>query len=88
MVHARESWRLDVTRSHVLSPCAASGMQSASIHAVKASNVEFVSMLLEFRAEPGLLAREWHEEYGWDDGYDRHTNASRLGAMCFDHIYM
>ena len=43
-------------------------MHSALIHAVKASNVEFLSMLLEFRAEPGLQTKEYHEEYGWDDG--------------------
>ena len=61
---------------------------SALIHAVKASNVGIVPMLLQFRAEPGLQAREWHEEFVWDDGYDRHTNALSLGAMCVDHICM
>ena len=48
--------------ANVRSWCAASGMQSALIHAVKASNVEVVPMLLEFRAEPGLQARECHAE--------------------------
>ena len=45
-------------------------------------------MLVQFRAEPGLQARQGHEEHVGDDGYDRHTNASSLGAMDFDHIYM
>ena len=45
-------------------------------------------MLVQFRAEPGLQARQGHEEYVGDDGYDRHTNASSFGAMCLDHTYM
>ena len=61
--------------ANVRSGRVASEEQSALIHAVKASNVEFLSMLLEFRAEPGLQTKEYHEEYGWDDEYDRYTNA-------------